>query len=82
VSAYKETLIFCDGASGGVLANDFSCPEDGPYSASDARSRSAKSQRASYGADGWLYRNGKDYCPACAKKIFGSKLDNRVESQK
>ena len=68
MSAVKETLIFCDG---------FSCPEDGPYSAGDARSRSAKSQRSSYGADGWVYRNGKDYCPACAKAIFGSKLDKR-----
>jgi hypothetical protein len=70
MSAVKETLIFCDGSEGGVLGNDFTCPLDGPYGSGDTRSRSAKSQRASYGIDGWVYRNGKDYCPDCAKRLF------------
>ena len=70
MSAFKETLIFCDGVAGGLLANDFTCPMDGPYGDGDARARPARSQRASYAMDGWVYRNGKDYCPACAKRLF------------
>lgn len=69
MSAIKETLIFCDGQDGGTLANDFTCPMTGPYGDGDTRSRTAVSQRNGYAADGWLYRNGKDYCPACAKRL-------------
>ena len=72
MSAFKETLIFCDGSKGGVLANDFTCPQDGPYAGGDTRTQSAKSQRAGYAADGWVYRNGKDYCPTCAKALVRS----------
>lgn len=76
MSAVKETLIFCDGADGGVLANDFTCPMDGPYAPGDARSRSAKEQRAGYGLDGWVFRGGKDYCPDCAKRLNSGRVQN------
>lgn len=69
MSAVKETLIFCDGRDGGVLRNDFTCPQTGPYADGDSRSLSAVQQRASYRKDGWRYIDGKDYCPACVKAI-------------
>lgn len=72
MSAHKETLIFCDGAEGGVLSNDFACPMDGPYGDADSRHATAASQRKGYVLDGWVYRNGKDYCPTCAKRLFPS----------
>jgi hypothetical protein len=71
MTAHKETLIFCDGADGGLLKTDASCPLDGPYGDGDSRTLTAAQQRNDYVADGWLYRGGKDYCPSCAKAIFG-----------
>ena len=61
MSVEIETLIFCDGGDG--------CPENGPYADGDARSKTAKAQRATYGGDGWRYIGGKYYCPACASRI-------------
>ena len=68
MSVVKETLIFCDGSKGGLLANDFACPMDGPYGDGDSRSRTAASQRDGYKLDGWRFINGKDYCPACVAR--------------
>ena len=68
MSAIKETLIFCDGNGGGILANDFSCPNTDAYGGGDARQQSARQQRMGYGADGWVFRAGKDYCPECKKR--------------
>jgi hypothetical protein len=67
MSAYKETLIFCDGD--GFLGKE--CPMDAPYGDGDGRGRTAAAQREGYVLDGWLFRGGKDYCPACAKRLFG-----------
>lgn len=66
MSVHKETLIFCDGD--GFLGK--ACPLDCPWGEADGRSRTAASQRASYGVDGWRYIKGKDYCPACVKRLF------------
>lgn len=74
MSAHIDTMIFCDGANGGMLKNDFSCPMDGPYAEGDARTKTAAQQRATYKLDGWVYRNGKDYCPDCAKRLGYAKV--------
>lgn len=58
----KETLLFCDGDPG--------CPMDGPFADGDNRNNNAAEQRHSAGREGWIRRNGKDYCQACAKRLF------------
>lgn len=69
MSAHKETLIFCDGADRSELLGK-ECPLDGPYLDGDGRSDSAAHQRKGFAINGWLHRKGKDYCPACAKRLF------------
>lgn len=61
MTATIETIIGCDG---GV-----ECPFDGSYADGDARDQSAKEQRSKYWMEGWVYRNGKDYCPDCAERL-------------
>lgn len=61
MTATIETIIGCDGGDG--------CPYDGSYADGDCRDESAKEQRRAYWMDGWVYRNGKDYCPDCAKRL-------------
>lgn len=75
MSAYKETLIFCDGADGVLLGQE--CPLDAPYGDADSRNATAATQRKRYVEDGWVYRKGKDYCPACAKRLFAYEYVHR-----
>ncbi len=62
MSAVKQTLIYCDGGD--------ECPNDGCYCESDASNDTAAVQRAGMPNMGWLHRRGKDYCAACAKRLF------------
>lgn len=66
MSVAHETLIYCDGGK--------ECPMDGCYCDGDSRHQLAKQQRASFPINGWLYRNGKDYCGACAKRLFNVEI--------
>lgn len=58
MTAQIETIITCDGGP--------ECPQDQAYGVGSVTQLSAKQQRAGYWKDGWVYRNGKDYCSACA----------------
>ncbi len=62
MSVSKMTLIYCDGGE--------ECPNGGCYCDSDASHETAAVQRASFPNNGWLHRGGKDYCAACAKRLF------------
>ena len=55
MSAIIETLVMCDG------------PGCGDVCSGDNRGFPAWMQRKSLRLDGWLCRNGKDYCPKCRK---------------
>ncbi|MFA5921220.1 MAG: hypothetical protein WC856_07995 [Methylococcaceae bacterium] len=58
-----ETIIGCDGGK--------DCPTGGCYLDGNMRSDTAKAQRSSYGNDvsSWVFHEGKDYCPDCAKRL-------------
>lgn len=64
MSAHKMTLVWCDGGD--------ECPQETPYADSDASSQTAARQRETYHLDGWRFVNGKDYCPDCNKRLFGT----------
>ncbi len=68
MSAAKQTFIYCDGGK--------ECPEDGCYAHSDASNMTAAQQRVDYVLDGWLNKGSKDYCPACAKRLFNHTMTN------
>lgn len=60
MSVTIETIITCDG----------SLPEcDGTFCDGDARHQTAGQQRSDFKDEGWVYRNGKDYCTSCAHKL-------------
>lgn len=60
MTAKIDTVITCDGGD--------KCPLDTAYGG-DASYRSASIHRSTYWIDGWVYRKGKDYCPACAERL-------------
>lgn len=67
MSAVKQTYIYCDGGT--------ECPrqdEDQPAYTVDFTDGNAAQQRSRFADSGWIYRRGKDYCPACAKRLFGT----------
>lgn len=64
MSAVKQTYIYCDGGP--------ECPrqdDEQPAYTVDFSLGNAAAQRAGFKHSGWLYRNGKDYCQACAKRL-------------
>ena len=68
MSATKITYIYCDGED---------CPIAGqPYSADVGPTETAAVQRKYYGASGWKYVGGKDYCPECVeRRAVGGRTD-------
>ncbi len=55
MSCTIETIIACD-----------LCGEN---NGADDRSSTAKKIRASRKAEGWTYKDGRDYCPDCTKAV-------------
>jgi len=70
MSATIETIITCDGDSPACEGNDWSA--DSRFKSAWAQRRMAKSSR------GWKYDLGKDYCPACWKKLIQSTESAKV----
>lgn len=62
MSAIIETLIMCDGGPE-------TCPQSGAFCWGDMRDKTAKEQRAAAKSEGWIFRNGKDFCPECAVRL-------------
>ena len=56
----KLLLVFCD-----ICGTT--------YADGDAKTMPASTQRTEYTAYGWIFRNGKDYCPDCAELINNNK---------
>lgn len=59
MAAIIETFIICDYSGCGNT-----------YGVDNKTMRSAKDHRNQYWKDGWIFRNGKDYCPDCRDKKF------------
>jgi len=55
MSVVVETFLVCDGNCGENFGIDF-------------RSLTANEHRKIAKENGWICKNGKDYCPVCAKK--------------
>ena len=60
MSAVVERFIVCDYSRTPECAGNFGV---------DHRSRSIAKHRRDARQMGWFYRNGKDYCPSCAKEL-------------
>lgn len=71
MSVSKQTFIYCDGGE--------PCPQydedQVPYTV-DGATETAADQRATFPTNGWLYRGGKDYCPACVERLFKSSVSS------
>lgn len=56
----KLLLVFCD-----ICGTT--------YADGGAKTIPVSMQRTEYTADGWIFRNGKDYCPDCEELINNNK---------
>jgi len=59
MTAIIEVLLICDGEA---------CAEGEPFGV-DVKRSTAREQRAAAAYSGWVYSQGKDYCPECALKL-------------
>lgn len=63
MSIHRLTLLYCDGEN---------CPRDDdreqvPFDINGLGT--GADQRSAAKEDGWIRRNGKDYCPKCAERM-------------
>lgn len=67
MSASRETIITCDGQTPHC--------EGAAFLEGERRSLTAAGQRKLFKIEGWVHKDGKDYCPACRAHLFCKAVD-------
>ena len=69
MSVITETFIICDGGCG----NSYGV---------DNRLLAGWEHRKKYWQDGWMFRNGKDWCPECRKRFITNSVALEYRNKK